>query len=350
MKTILTLLLAMSLSALADDPSYPLKGDNFQLIAPVQMTVGTPVPAKAPQVDTVMYQGVVGPGMTLALTYTDYQPGTVAKTGPANLVATIGQSLLKMGKNVNNNHFALNTKFGQAGANYDSTLSSNTGLIADYSYNIYAVGDRIYILSCITQYNQPGSNGDSATFFNSFQVSGPGAASPTVAAAPPSPAPVVNQSFTLKGDKFQITAPVQLTGGTPPRIQAPQIDAFTYQGTLDNAMTFSVTYIDYQPGAVAKAGPTDILYDIGNSNALKIAKDAKLQGSYPLTDHIGQAGSEYVSHGTASDGKPIYCFQYLHAVDDRIYELMIIGEPDLKGYDADGVNSFFSSFKLTGVQ
>jgi hypothetical protein len=156
-------------------------------------------------------------------------------------------------------------------------------------------------------------------------------------------------SDTVKGDNFQITAPVQLTGGTPAPAQAPQVDTVTYQGGLGgNVMSLTVAYIDYQPGEVAKIGFNQIIYDIGNSGPFKVAKDATLN-SFQTTDNFGQINVEYTSHGTGSDGNSIWCEAHFYPVGDRIYELIAFYEPDSKNFNAaEDVGEFFNSFKLTG--
>jgi hypothetical protein len=364
MKTILPLLLATSLGALADAPSDTLKGDNFQITAPVQLTGGSPAPAQAPQVDAVTYHGALGTAMTFSLTYIDYQPGTVAKIGPANLVATLGASLQKAGKYMTANHFPLKTR-GQAGAEYDMQAMTGGVIVAERA-QIYAVGDRIYEVVVTMQMGKPGFSVSAlAAYFNSFKVSGANAA-PPVATAPPPPPPSFNNPFVLKGDKFQINAPVLLTGGSPVPAQAPQVDTVTYQGGLaGNVMSLTVAYIDYQPGEVAKIGFNQIISDLGNkiisdtnnSGPYQVAPNARIRSSegmdtsgqiYTSYTSVGGDSTSYISVGGKSDGKVIDCEARLYVVGDRIYELIASDKPNTKNFNpSENIDeAFFNTFKL----
>jgi hypothetical protein len=316
------------------------------------LTGGSPVPAQAPQVDTVTYQGgLAGNVMSLTVAYIDYQPSEVAKIGFNQIISDLGNKIISDTNNSGPYQVASNARIksdeemdssGQIYTSYTSVGGDRDGKEIDCEARLYVVGDRIYELIAIdkpdTKNFNPSEDVDDA-FFNTFKLAVP-------ATAPPA----VNQPlFTLKGDKFQISAPVQLTGGTPAPSTAPQVDTVTYQGALGDGMTFTITYIDYQPGMLTKLGGTiDILQDLDGYAAMQIAKDAKLRHSLQLKDGIGQVGWDEAYQGTGSDGNQIDFESHAYAVNDRIYELFLTYEPYSKGYDQKNIDSYFNSFKLTG--
>jgi hypothetical protein len=238
------------------------------------------------------------------------------------------------------------TSVGGDSTSYISVGGNSDGKVIDCEARLYVVGDRIYELIASDQPNaknfNPSEDVDEA-FFNTFKL-----------AVPDTTPPAVNQSlFTLKGDKFQISAPVQLTGPTPETSYAStsEVDTVMYHGALGDGMKFTVTYIDYQPGSLTKSGgATDTLEDLDGYAATQIAKDAKLRGSLLLKDGIGQVGLDETYQGTGSDGNQIDFEAHAYWVNDRTYELILTYEPYSKGYDQKTIDSFFNSFKLTGGQ